>query len=125
VVVTGVRASTRGRGVAQVRAWTWWSGLFLGCLLVAGGVAETTRAVRSGDGGVPFWFGTLVGGGVLVLVGTLLLPRRPVPGCVLTTLGCVLGLLPTMWTVVVPLLLVALAIASARKAAADLETQKP
>ena len=77
--------------------------------------------VRSGDGGLLFWFGTLVGGGVCVLVGTLLLPRRPVPGCVLTTLGCVAGLLPTMWTVIVPVMLVALAIATAREAAAALE----
>jgi hypothetical protein len=84
-------------------------------------VAETVRVVRSGDGGLLFWFGTLVGGGVCVLVGTLLLPRRPVPGCVLTTLGCVAGVLPTMWTVVVPVMLVALAIGAGREAAAALE----
>ena len=50
--------------------WTWWLGLFLGCLLIAGGVAETVRVVRSGDGGLLFWFGTLVGGGALSDVGT-------------------------------------------------------
>ena len=93
-------------------------GILLGGLLVAAGIAETVRLVRSGDGGPAFWFGTLVGGGVLILFGTLLLPRKPVVGCVLTGLGCLAGLVPTMWTVVVPVLVVALAIAAARRASA-------
>ena len=90
----------------------------LGGLLVAAGIAETVRLVRSGDGGLAFWFGTLVGGGILVLTGTLLLPRKPIPGCVLTTIGCVAGVVATMWTLVVPVMLVALVIASAKQAEA-------
>jgi len=62
-------------------------------------------------------------GGVLVLTGTLLLPRKPDTGCVLTAIGCVAGLLPTMWTVVVPLMLVALAIATAKRAAAAVDRE--
>ncbi|MFD7074943.1 hypothetical protein ACFV9G_12085 [Nocardioides sp. NPDC059952] len=100
------------------RGWIWWYGLFLGCLLLAAGAAETVRVVRSGDGGLLFWFGTLVGGGALVLAGTLLLPRRPRRGFVLTTIGCAAGLLPTSWTVIVPVMLVVLTIASGRRAAA-------
>ena len=100
------------------RGWTWWFGLLLGVLLIAAGVAETIRVLRSGDGGLAFWFGTLVGGGLLILVGTLLLPRRPLAGGVLTCLGCLAGLLPTMWTVVVPILLITLGIAAASRAAA-------
>jgi hypothetical protein len=100
-----------------MRGWTWWFGLFLGTLLVAAGIAETVRVVRSGDGGLAFWFGTLVGGGILVLTGTLLLPRRPVPGCVLTSIGCLAGVVPTLWTLVVPMMLLALMIVSARQAA--------
>jgi hypothetical protein len=71
-----------------------------------------------------FWFGTLVGGGVLILTGTLLLPRRPIPGCVLTTIGCLAGVVPTIWTLIVPVMPVALVIASAKQAAAatDKET---
>lgn len=99
------------------RGWVWWYGLFLGCLLLAAGAAETVRVVRSGDGGLLFWFGTLVGGGVLVLAGTLLLPSRPRPGFVLTTLGCAAALLPTSWTVLVPVMLVVLVVASGRRAA--------
>ena len=95
---------------------TWWFGILVGGLLLAAGTAETVRLVRSGDGGFAFWFGTLVGGGILVLIGTLLLPRRPVAGWVITTIGCIAAILPTMWTVVVPFMLVALIIATAKKA---------
>ena len=92
--------------------------MVLGSLLVAAGIAETVRLVRSGDGGFAFWFGTLVGGGLLVLTGTLLLPRKPTRGFILTTIGCVAGLLPTAWTVVVPVMLVALVVATGKQAAA-------
>lgn len=111
------------RAGGRARGRTWWFGILLGGLLVAAGIAETVRLVRSGDGGFAFWFGTLVGGGVLVLTGTLLLPRKPDTGCVLTAIGCVAGLLPTMWTVVVPLMLVALAIATAKRAAAAVDRE--
>ena len=100
------------------RGWVWWYGLFLGCLLLAAGAAETVRVVRSGDGGLAFWFGTLVGGGVLVLVGTLLLPGRPRTGFILTAIGCVAGLLPTMWTLIVPVMLVVLIVVSGSRAMA-------
>jgi hypothetical protein len=102
----------------RARGRLWWCGILLGGLLVAAGVAETVRLSSSGDGGFAFWFGTLVGGGVLILVGTLLLSRRPTLGAVLTVIGCVAGLLPTLWTVVVPVLLLALAVAATRRAAA-------
>ena len=91
--------------------------MFLGCLLVAAGIAETVRLVRSGDGGLAFWFGTLVGGGILVLAGTFLLPRKPIPGVVLTTIGCLAAVVPTMWTLIVPVMLLALVIGSAKRAA--------
>ncbi|WP_344148284.1 hypothetical protein [Nocardioides koreensis] len=101
--------------------WPWWLGLVLGGLLVVAGVAETVRLVRTGDGGLWFWFPTLVGGGALVVAGTLLLPRSPRLGYVLTTVGALAGILPTMWTLVVPVLLVVL-IVSARRAAAAADT---
>ncbi len=100
-----------------MRGWVWWYGLFLACLLLAAGVAETVRVVRSGDGGLVFWFGTLVGGGVLVLAGTLLRPRWPRQAFALTAIGCVAALLPTAWTVIVPVMLVVLVVASGRRAA--------
>jgi hypothetical protein len=100
---------------------TRWLGIFLGILLIAAGVAETVRLTRSGDGGLIFWFGTLVGGGTLILIGTVLRARASRLGRPLVVAGCVLGLLPTAWTIVVPLLLVALAILTAREAVAELD----
>jgi hypothetical protein len=105
----------------KVHRWTWWLGLILGGLLVVAGTAETIRLVRSGDGGLWFWFPTLVGGGALVVAGTLLLPRKPILGCVLTTVGALAAILPTMWTLVLPVLLVVLIIVSAKQAAAAVE----
>jgi hypothetical protein len=103
---------------------TGWFGIVLGILLLAAGAAETIRLLRTGDGGFAFWFGTLVGGGLLILGGTVLLPRRPILGCVLTSIGCAVGLLPTMWTLVVPVLLIVLMILSARQAAAAVERDR-
>lgn len=102
---------------AKVHRWTWWFGLILGGLLVVAGIAETVRLVRSGDGGFWFWFPTLVCGGALLVAGTLLLPRLPILGCVLTTVGALAAILPTVWTVVVPVLLLVLVIVSAKQAA--------
>jgi hypothetical protein len=92
--------------------WPRWLGLFLGCLLVLAGVAETIRLLSTGAGGLLFWFPTLVGGGALILAGTLLQPKRPTLGAALTVAGCLAGMLPTMWTLVVPVLLIVLAVTS-------------
>jgi len=89
----------------------------LGLLLISAGVAETVRLVRSGDGGFWFWFPTLVGGGALILAGTFLMPRAPMPGFWLIMAGAAAGILPTAWTLVVPVLLVLLIVMSARQAA--------
>ena len=105
---------------ARMHRWSWWFGLILGCLLVVAGIAETIRAVRSGDGGLWFWFPTLVGGGALIVVGTILAPRSPVPGCALTTVGALAGMLPTMWTLVMPVLLLVLIVVSVKQTAAAL-----
>jgi hypothetical protein len=77
--------------------------VFLGVLYVVAGVAETVRAVVTGDGGIPFWFGSLVGGGTLILVGALAFRHRPRLSGGLVTVGCLAGVLATMWTLVVPL----------------------
>lgn len=87
---------------------TRWFAISMGWLLVALGTAETVRVVRSGDGGLAFWFGTLVGGGALILGGVALADRRPTASRALVVAGSVAGMLPTMWTLVVPALLVTL-----------------
>ena len=98
---------------------TWWLGVVLGSLLLALAVAETFRVLASGDGGLLFWLGTLGGGGALVLAGTLLADRMPRPALVMTVVGCVAGILPTMWTLVIPLLLLTLAVLRLRPGTAS------
>lgn len=105
--------------------WEKWFGLGLGVLLIAAGIGETIRLTRSGDGGFWFWFPTLVGGGLLVVTGTLLRSRRPIPGFVLTVIGSLVGIPPTAWTVIVPVLLIALIIVSAKHTAEVTGRQQP
>ena len=85
-----------------------WSGIVLGVIYVLLGVAETIRLFVTGDGGFVFWFGTLVGGGTLLLLGTL--PRTVVLGrrrLVAIVVGAILGMPATAWTFLLPLLAVA------------------
>jgi hypothetical protein len=78
--------------------------LVLGIVFILTGIAETVRAVRSGDGGLPFWFGSLCGGGTLILVGAFSLSRRRWLSFSLTAIGCLAAATATMWTLVLPLL---------------------
>ena len=79
----------------------------LGVLYVGLGAAETVRVVSSGDGGLWFWFGTLVGGGSAILVGVAVRGRHPHLSTVLVCLGALAGVIATAWTLVVPILAVA------------------
>jgi hypothetical protein len=77
----------------------------LGVTYVLLGIAETVRLLVTGDGGLLFWFGTLVGGGTLLLLGAL--PRRAAPGgrgLAAVLAGAALGMPATAWTIVVPIL---------------------
>lgn len=83
---------------------------FLAALYIVAGIAETTRAIITGDGGIPFWFGSLVGGGAMILLGAFGFRHRPRLSFGLITAGCLAGVLATMWTLVVPLVAVAVII---------------
>lgn len=81
------------------------SGIALGVIYLLLGIAETVRLTVTGDGGFVFWFGTLVGGGTLLLLGALPSPSPPdVRRDVAVLAGAALGVPATAWTVVVPLL---------------------
>jgi hypothetical protein len=88
------------------RALARWSGIALGVTYLLLGVAETIRLLITGDGGFFFWFGTLVGGGTLLLLGAL--PRQVVRGddrrLIAVLLGAILGIPATAWTLVMPFL---------------------
>jgi hypothetical protein len=80
--------------------------LGLGVLYVVVGVAETIQEVSSDEDVMWSWWGTIVGGGVLVLVGAAVTSRHPNVGRGLVCVGSLLGIPVTMRTIVVPLLAV-------------------
>ena len=82
--------------------------LSLAVLFILAGAAETVRAIRSGDGGLWFWFGFLVGGGAAILVGRRSIERRPRLSLALVVLGSLAGALATAWTLLVPVAAVVL-----------------
>ncbi|WP_328994847.1 hypothetical protein OG394_10065 [Kribbella sp. NBC_01245] len=84
--------------------WTRRLGVFLGAIYLLFGVLETIRVFTSGGGGLVFWFGSLVGGGTLVLLGTLGLRSRPTSALGAVILGAFTATLATAWTLVLPLL---------------------
>ena len=61
----------------------------------------------TGDGGIPFWFGSLVGGGAMILLGAGAFRHRPWLSFGLITVGCLAGAVATMWTLVIPLVALA------------------
>jgi hypothetical protein len=93
----------------------FWLTLGLGLLYIAAGIAESVRAVSSDDGGLWFWFGTLVGGGTLVLAGMAVPSRHPNVGRTLICVGSMMGILATAWTIVVPLIAVTVVALTLRK----------
>jgi hypothetical protein len=98
------RAATKGWETMRRQILTRWLGIFLGSIFLLFSVLETIRVFVSGDGGLLFWFGTLFGGGTLVLLGTLRLQSRPALSLCSVILGAFAGSLATAWTVVLPLL---------------------
>ena len=85
----------------------FWLTFGLALLYIAAGIAESVRAVSGDDGGLWFWFGTLVGGGSAILVGVAVRGRHPHLSTVLVCLGALAGVIATAWTLVVPILAVA------------------
>jgi hypothetical protein len=83
-----------------------WLGVFVGVMFLLAGVLETIRVLLSGDGGLAFWFGSLIGGGALVLLGTLALQSRPF----LALAAVAVGSLATAWTLVLPVSALALVV---------------
>ena len=83
--------------------WTYRLSMTLG-LVYAGLCAVESYAHR--DDGLAFWFLTLFSAALLVLVGTLHPTRNPFVADAMVALGAAIGMLPTMWTLVVPALAV-------------------
>lgn len=87
----------------RVLAWTVGGGFFLQ------GLAELVLRL---DDPMPllFWLPTLWGGAALVLVGSFRINQSPGLAKALVMLGAVVGLLPSAWTIVMPVLILVLVV---------------
>ena len=83
--------------------WTRRLSLTLGVVYAVDCVVETVAHL---DDGVAFWFGTTFVAALLVLLGTLRPTRNPFVSGGMVALGAAVGILPTAWTVLVPVLAV-------------------
>jgi len=78
-------------------------GLSLGILFVLFGLAEVITHRNDSAGALAFWGLSLLGGGALVLTGTLVRPTKRALGLTLLTIGAVVATNATVWTLIVPI----------------------
>lgn len=86
----------------------------LGVVLILLGMAEVIRDVRGSEGGYVFWLVSLCGGGALILWGTFRPPARDPLALGMVAGGCLMAILATMWTIILPILLLTLIALSVR-----------
>lgn len=81
--------------------------LVIGTVFVVFGFIEVTVQLRSSEGvdgaAVGFWAVTLIGGGALVLLGVLVLPEASWWRFIAIAIGCLFGIVATVWTIVLPI----------------------
>jgi hypothetical protein len=73
--------------------------------LILLGIAEVIGRLDE-PGPLWFWLPTLWGGATLILVGGFVSTENRILSRALVVAGCALGLLPSMWTLVMPVLLI-------------------
>jgi hypothetical protein len=98
--------------------------LCLGVLYVGLGVAELITHRAGTPFELLFWGGSLVGGGLLVVAGAALRPRHRPTGLGLLTIGAVLGMNATAWTLVVPVLAILVLVLAFRDGDRGLRTSE-
>ncbi len=87
----------------------------MGIAFIVLGVVEVAVRVLSSEPidtqAVGYWFVTLCGGGTLVLLGSCVITR---PGWALAAvvIGCLMGMIATVWTVLLPVAALALVVLS-------------
>ena len=78
-------------------------GLSLGILFVLLGLVEVVTHRNDTAVALAFWGLSLLGGGALVLIGTLVRPTRRAWGLTLLTIGALVATNATVWTLIVPI----------------------
>ncbi len=112
-MVAGGGWSTAGRDGVTIASQVLAGVLGIG--YVAAGLAGVVLGGTGGGTDLAIWLGLLVGGGALVLVGSFAL-RPGTPGVLATAIGSVAGALALFWSVLVPVLAVALVVLSVLRA---------
>ena len=75
----------------------------------AAGIIGWIADVTEGDGSdLAFWVILLLGGAALILAGLFLTPRWTLPSILLVSVGALAGALALFWSVIVPVLAIAL-----------------
>lgn len=92
-------------------------GVLGGGLLLLGVAELVTRLDEPAP--LLFWLPTLWGGGALVLVGVFGVRGNPQRSLLCVIVGAVLGFLPSAWTVVMPLLSVALIVLTIQQTSSE------
>ena len=87
--------------------WTRRAQGLLGLVYAAFCALETVAHLDAGLTGLGFWFGSLALATTGVIGGMVLVDRNPVVGDVAILIGAVVGVPATAWTILVPLLAVA------------------
>lgn len=93
-----MRDKSFSRNLGLVVAWTF----------LIWGTIECTVSFIGRDQIFFFWFASLIGGGVLVLFGTLRSESQPRISLVALVLGAIAGCMATVWTILIPLLAILL-----------------
>jgi len=83
-------------------------GGFLGIGFIVMGLIESAIAIDGNDSIVFFWFPALVGGGVFILLGAFKVFHPAWLSVGLVTIGAITGSVAMAWTLIVPLLGIAL-----------------
>ena len=89
-------------------------GLSLGALFVAFGALEVVTHLDDTAGALAFWGLSLLGGGALILAGTLVRPAKRSLGLTLLTIGAVVASSATLWTVLIPIFAIVTVVAAFR-----------
>jgi hypothetical protein len=89
-------------------------GLSLGSVYLLFGVYEVVTHRSDTAGALAFWGVSLLGGGALVIIGTLLRTTRRAWGLAFLTIGALLATNATLWTLLLPIVAVVTVVAAYR-----------
>jgi hypothetical protein len=89
-------------------------GLWLGAVYLLFGGYEVITHWGDTAGALAFWGISLLGGGALVIVGTLLRTTRRAWGLALLTIGALLATNATLWTLLLPIVAVVVVVTAYR-----------